>query len=91
MSAATIAPEDLSWVTWGTEDDEPCHGRHGIPCDLQAVAQAVWEETCEHWPNPHRLCVSHRDETAEDVRDCRWFRCSYCGARMFLLRIEPLR
>jgi hypothetical protein len=87
-----IAPESLDWVTFSEDDREPCDGRFDVPCALEAIALAFWEMPCECGPNPQRCCVRHRDAfLALAARNSGRFRCRCCEARIFLLRMEPLR
>lgn len=89
MTAETIAPDSLDWVTF-TEEDESCDIGRIDPCLLEAVARAYWQ-ACSCIPNPMRLCVAHRDAVAGAASEYAWFRCVLCTCRVLLLRIEPIR
>jgi allophanate hydrolase subunit 1 len=86
-----MAPESLEWVTFSEEEDEPCEAQR-IACANQAVAAAIWRRLCECVPGTQRLCVTHRDRTISNSRLMSGlFCCRFCGAHMWLLRMEPIR
>jgi len=85
---------DLSWATFLTgHADESCDGWLREDCGLEAVVLAWWAPVCACHTNPFRLCAGHRDElaAAEAASPGAPWVCDICGARAFLVRVEPIR
>jgi hypothetical protein len=84
------AIDDLTWVTFGSDDGETCDGVDDRPCPLEAVARSVWAPACAHVQGSWLHCVTHLSVLQGACAAGDWH-CVTCGAPVRLLRIEPVR
>lgn len=93
MTAVAI-DTSLDWVTFSDEEQaKPCARKPPTdPCPLEAVFRIFFEIRCTHPERDMDVCLPHKDEVVAKLNDPEGqVVCLRCGARITLLRVEPIR